>query len=94
MKVDRFRFGVSFDANTSRLNQATGGIGGAEIYFEYGWNDGSSNLRDLTLDNSHSSASILGIKKIQPLSKNSFLNFHFVLLFWDQVCSMLCKTIS
>lgn len=34
MKVDRFRFGVSFDANTSRLNQATGGIGGAEIYFK------------------------------------------------------------
>ena len=33
-KVDRFRFGVSFDANTSRLNQATGGIGGAELYFK------------------------------------------------------------
>ena len=37
----------------------------AEIYFEYGWNDGSSNLRDLTLDMSHSAASIFGIKKLE-----------------------------
>jgi type IX secretion system PorP/SprF family membrane protein len=34
MKVGGFRFGVSFDANTSRLNQATSGIGGAEIYLK------------------------------------------------------------
>lgn len=34
MKVSQFRFGLSFDANTSKLNQATGGIGGAEIYFK------------------------------------------------------------
>lgn len=34
MKIDRFRFGISFDANTSRLNQATGGIGAAELYFK------------------------------------------------------------
>ena len=49
----------------------------AEIYFEYGWNDGSSNLRDLTLDMSHSTASIFGIKKIQYLNRNSYLNIEF-----------------
>jgi hypothetical protein len=47
----------------------------AEVYFEYGWNDGSSNSRDLMLDMSHSAASIYGIKKIQYLSNNSYLNF-------------------
>jgi hypothetical protein len=46
----------------------------AELYFEYGWNDGSSNSRDLILDNSHSSASVLGFRKLQYLSSNSFLN--------------------
>ena len=49
----------------------------AEIYFEYGWNDGSSNLRDLILDISHSTASIFGIRKIQYLNTNSFLNIEF-----------------
>jgi hypothetical protein len=47
----------------------------AEVYFEYGWNDGSSNSRDLILDMSHSAASIYGLKKIQYLSNNSYLNF-------------------
>jgi hypothetical protein len=46
----------------------------AEIYFEYGWNDGASNSRDLILDMSHSAASIFGIKKIQYLNSNSYLN--------------------
>ncbi len=46
----------------------------AELYFEYGYNDGKSNLRDLLLDNSHSSASILGLKKIVKLKRNYFLN--------------------
>ncbi len=45
-----------------------------ELYFEYGWNDGFSNMRDLLLNNSHSSASIIGFKKIQKLSVNKFLN--------------------
>ena len=36
----------------------------AEIYFEYGWNDGSSNSRDLMLDMSHSAASVFGLKKL------------------------------
>lgn len=34
MKVAQFRFGLAFDANTSKLNQATGGIGGIEVYFK------------------------------------------------------------
>jgi hypothetical protein len=46
----------------------------AEVYFEYGWNDGKSNSRDLILDMSHSAASIYGLKKIQYLSNNSYLN--------------------
>ena len=46
----------------------------AEIYFEYGWNDGSSNLRDWILDISHSTASIFGIRKLQYLNNNSYLN--------------------
>ena len=45
----------------------------SEIYFEYGWNDGKSNFRDLMLDMSHSTASILGIKKNQYLNNNSYL---------------------
>lgn len=45
----------------------------AEVYFEYGWNDGSSNFRDLVLDMSHSAASIFGVRKIQFLNSKSYL---------------------
>jgi hypothetical protein len=45
----------------------------AEIYFEYGLNDGSSNLRELLTDLSHSSASILGIRKIQQINSKNYL---------------------
>jgi hypothetical protein len=45
----------------------------AEIYFEYGLNDGSSNLRELLTDLSHSSASIFGIRKIQKINTKSFI---------------------
>jgi hypothetical protein len=47
----------------------------SEIYFEYGWNDGTSNSRDLILDMSHSAASIFGIKKIEYLSEKTYINF-------------------
>ena len=47
----------------------------AEVYFEYGWNDGKSNARDLILDMSHSAASIYGLKKIIYLNNNTYLNF-------------------
>jgi hypothetical protein len=46
----------------------------AEVYFEYGWNDGKSNSRDLMLDMSHSAASIYGLKKIQYLNEKIYLN--------------------
>jgi hypothetical protein len=49
----------------------------AELYFEYGWNDGKSNSRDLLLDNSHSSASVLGFRKVQYFSNNTFLSIAF-----------------
>jgi len=49
----------------------------SEVYFEYGLNDGSSNLRELNLDLSHSSASIFGIKKIQKINKNKFISINF-----------------
>jgi hypothetical protein len=45
----------------------------AEIYFEYGLNDGSSNLRELLTDLSHSSASILGFRKIQQVNTKKFI---------------------
>jgi hypothetical protein len=45
-----------------------------EIYFEYGLNDGSSNLRELLTDLSHSSASILGIRKIQQVNSKNFIS--------------------
>ena len=47
----------------------------SEIYFEYGWNDGTSNSRDLILDMSHSAASIFGIRKIEYLSEKTYINF-------------------
>ena len=47
----------------------------AEVYFEYGWNDGKSNSRDLMLDMAHSAASIYGLKKIQYLNEKTYLNF-------------------
>ena len=47
----------------------------AEVYFEYGWNDGKSNSRDLILDMSHSATSTYGLKKIQYLTDKTYLNF-------------------
>jgi len=64
----------------------------AEVYFEYGWNDGFSNLRDMTLDLSHSSASIFGIKKIQYLNSKSFLNFQIEATRMSQTPSFLQRS--
>jgi len=47
----------------------------AEIYYEYGWNDGSSNLRDLNLEVAHAAASIFGLRKITFLNTSSYLIF-------------------
>ncbi len=43
----------------------------AEVYFEYGYNDAKSNTRDLILDNSHASASILGVRKFFKINHNN-----------------------
>jgi len=64
----------------------------AEIYFEYGWNDGSSNSRDLFLDMSHSAASILGIKKLQYLNSNTYLNIEMEAVKMSQKPSYLQRT--
>jgi hypothetical protein len=63
----------------------------AEIYFEYGWNDGSSNSRDLALDMSHSSASILGISKIQYLKNNIFIKIEVESTYMSQKPSYLLR---
>jgi hypothetical protein len=47
----------------------------AEIYYEYGWNDGSSNLRDLTLENAHAAASVFGIRKLTYINNSSYISF-------------------
>lgn len=43
-----------------------------EFYFEYGFNDFKDNLRDLIVDAQHSSAYIIGFKKIVPLTSTRF----------------------
>jgi hypothetical protein len=48
----------------------------AEIYFEYGLNDGSSNMRELLTDLSHSAASVFGFKKLQYLTETNFLSLN------------------
>ena len=64
----------------------------AEVYFEYGWNDGSSNSRDLILDMSHSAASIYGLKKIQYLTEKIYLNFEAEATNMSQKPSYLQRT--
>jgi hypothetical protein len=52
----------------------------AEVYLEFGYDDASNNFRDLILDFSHSSAYIIGFKKIQNLINGNFfdLNYEFI----------------
>lgn len=45
-----------------------------EFYFEYGYNDFRDNLRDLSLDAQHSSAYIVGFKKIFNLKQAKYLS--------------------
>ncbi len=49
----------------------------AELYFEYGWNDGKSNSRDLILDNSHSSSSVIGFRKLEYINSKTYINIEF-----------------
>lgn len=49
----------------------------AEVYLEFGYEDASNNLRDLMLDFSHSSAFIIGLKKIQKLQNVKYLDINY-----------------
>jgi hypothetical protein len=49
----------------------------AEVYLEFGYGDASDNLRDLMLDFSHSSAFIIGFKKIQKLQHQKYLDINY-----------------
>ena len=45
----------------------------AEVYAEFGYNDAKQNLRDLWLDMAHSSAWVVGFKKLHPLNSRTFI---------------------
>jgi hypothetical protein len=49
----------------------------AEVYLEFGYGDASNNLRDLMLDFSHASAYIVGLKKIQKLQNEKYLDINY-----------------
>jgi hypothetical protein len=63
----------------------------AEIYFEYGLNDGSSNLRELLTDLSHSAASIFGFKKLQYLTPTNYLSLNIEATRKSQTTSYLLR---
>lgn len=44
-----------------------------ELYGEYGWNDHSYNIRDFVLNPDHSTAYLVGIRKVVPLSDSKFI---------------------
>ena len=48
-----------------------------EFYLEYGYNDFKANIRDLIQDAQHSSAYIVGFKKIIPTTTKSFYSLNF-----------------
>jgi hypothetical protein len=64
----------------------------AEFYFEYGWNDHSANTRDFFLDPEHSSAYIVGGKKLIPLRKNRWLEISGELTQMAQSTDYLVRT--
>jgi len=66
--------GLSIDQSLSGFVKYVFPKENAEIYYEYGWNDGSSNARDLNLEVAHSAASIFGLRKITYLNTSSYLN--------------------
>ena len=63
----------------------------AEIYFEYGLNDGSSNLRELITDLSHSSASIFGLKKIINIRNGKYVFLDAEAIRMSQTTSYLLR---
>jgi hypothetical protein len=63
----------------------------AEFYFEFGYNDAKKNLRDLELDMGHSSAYLLGFKKLQYLNSKAYLNINFEAIRMSQLPSYLMR---
>jgi hypothetical protein len=49
----------------------------AEIYFESGYNDAKTNMRDLLINTTHSSAYTFGFKKLHTLTDTKFLDLGF-----------------
>jgi len=47
----------------------------AELYFEFGYNDHPTNMRDLVINPEHSAAYIAGVRKMVPLEKGKWLDF-------------------
>lgn len=48
-----------------------------EVYLEFGYEDASHNLRDLMLDFSHSSAYIIGFRKLNKLEQGKFIDINY-----------------
>jgi hypothetical protein len=46
----------------------------AEVYVEYGWNDHKFNVRDMLMSPRHSSAYLVGVKKVFQINKDHLLD--------------------
>jgi hypothetical protein len=63
----------------------------AEFYIEYGYNDFKQNLRDLTTNANHSSAYIVGFKKIVQLKNKALLDISGELTQMSQTTSYVVR---
>lgn len=61
----------------------------AELYYQFAYNDAKENFRDLALDMSHSTAYILGFKKLFTLPKEQYLDLNVEALKVSQTPSYL-----
>lgn len=64
----------------------------AEIYTEYGYGDNFTNLRDWNTDAPHSTAYILGIKKLKKLRNDQWLDFSMELTRMSEPINYLLRT--
>lgn len=61
----------------------------AELYYQFAYNDAKANWRDFWLDMSHSTAYILGFKKLFILKENKYLDFGMEVIKLGQTPSYL-----
>ncbi len=61
----------------------------AELYYQFAYNDAKANWRDFWLDMSHSTAYILGFKKLFILQESSYLDFGMEVMKLGQTPSYL-----